>query len=152
MRRVLLGLVCLGVLALGQEGKAAGSREMVWRGSGGWGAGLPYAQLFDQGVPIRASGNIARIERVVPLTGMAEGCALSLRTREQVLRVHLGPVWYLERQDFPLEIDDKVEVSGARTMLEGEVVLLATAVRKKDKILQLRNDKGLPLWSAWRNE
>lgn len=152
MQRVRTSLVGLVLLTLVGGAAEGATREVVWRGSGGWGAGMPYAQHFERGNREKLNGTVVRMERIVPLPGMADGYGLTLRTREQPMSVHLGPVWYLERQDFPIEVDDVVEVLGVRVVLEGQTVLLATEVRKKGKVLSLRSEAGLPLWSAWRNQ
>ena len=49
-----------------------------------------------------------------------------------------------------LGLKDVVEVRGARFMLEGKNVMAAFEVRYKDKVLLLRDEDGIPYWSAWR--
>ena len=113
---------------------------------------MPYARLFVDGSRLQVRGEVVRLQRVVPMAGMADGYALLLRNRAETFTVHLGPAWYLERQDFPFDVADSVEVSGSRVILAGQPVLMAIEVRKKGKVLLLRNSDGLPHWSAWRNE
>lgn len=148
-RRVLGGGVLLASLLLAAAALAA-PRDVVWRGSGGWGAGMPYADAFDRSRMLHLSGEVVRLERVIPQPGMAEGYALSLRVRDQVHTVHLGPAWFLERQDLSLEPHDVVEVAGARIVFGGQSLLLAAEVVKNGQVLLLRDEQGLPLWSAWR--
>lgn len=146
-RRIWLGLACSGLLLLTT---GAVTKEVAWRGSGGWGAGMPYSALYEGAREIRLSGEVVRIERVVPLAGMAEGYALILRIRDQLQTVHLGPVWFLERQDYSVETHENVTVVGAQIQLEGQQVLMAKTLLKSGRALQLRDDAGLPVWSSWR--
>lgn len=140
-------LFCLGLLA---TTVVAGAKEPTWRGSGGWGAGMPYSSRFDASSMTRFGGEVQRIERVVPLVGMAEGYALVVRQRDQVQTVHLGPAWFLERQDISVEPHDQVEISGSRVVLDGQAVIMAATMVKHGRLLQLRDGEGLPVWSSWR--
>jgi hypothetical protein len=142
-------LLLCGVLA---APVAAAPREVEWRGSGGWGGGHPYALGFNKAATVKVSGEVMRLERVTPLPGMSDGYALLLKTRDETLQVDLGPAWYLERQDFSLEVRDAVTVSGARVRIGGRHVIMATSVAKRDKLLLLREADGLPLWSSWRQQ
>ena len=146
-RRMGLYLVAGVLLATVAQ---AGTKEPSWRGSGGWGAGMPYASLFDATRLIRVAGEVARIERVVPQVGMAEGYALVLRSRDQLQTVHLGPVWFLERQDYSVEAHEEVEIVGSRVSLDGQPVIVATVLITNGRTLQLRDAEGLPVWSSWR--
>jgi hypothetical protein len=120
------------------------------RGSGGWGAGLPYGRLYDEGMRQSLEGDVVWVKRLQPGEGMADGLHLLLRTREETISVHLGPLWYLERQDFGLAAGDRVEVAGSRVTYEGQPALLAAVVKKADKVLLLREANGFPRWSAWQ--
>jgi hypothetical protein len=72
-------------------------------------------------------------------------------TNEEI-PVHLGPAWYILCQDMNLNLKDIVEVRGARFSLEGKNVMAAFEVRYKDKVLLLRDEDGIPYWSAWRKK
>lgn len=146
-RQIWLGLLGCGLWAATSW---AAAKEASWRGSGGWGAGMPYAERYDAARRTTVTGEVVRVERVVPQPGMAEGYALVLRSREQLQTVHLGPVWFLERQDYAVEAHDQVEVSGSRVQLDGQTVVIAAALVKNGRVLYLREEDGLPVWSSWR--
>lgn len=148
MRKGLAGVVLLGGCLL--CGGASAAEPMAWRGSGGWGAGLPYSRMYDVAAVQTVRGEVVRLEKLIPLEGMADGLHLLLRNREETVSVHLGPVWFLERQEFSLEPGERLEVVGSRVVFEGRPALLAAEVKKADKVLRLREESGLPLWSGWR--
>lgn len=126
------------------------AKNIAWKGSGGWGIGLPYNKTFDVRRIHKLEGKLYRFERLVPESGMAEGLELVLKNATEMITVHLGPKWYLERQEFPLQKGEYIEVTGSRTNFDGEEIIIAVEVRTKDKSLKLREPNGVPLWSAWR--
>jgi hypothetical protein len=71
------------------------------------------------------------------------------KDRGQV-HVHLGPVWYLERQEFDLEPGQEVTVQGIRLEEKGASRLIAAQVTVGDSVLLLRDAEGRPMWEAWR--
>jgi len=141
-------LLCFGLLLLAVT-VSAGS-ELQGRGSGGWGAGLPYGRLYDPTTLRSLRGEVVWIKKLVPSDGMADGLHLLLKMREEAIPVHLGPLWFLERQDFTLVAGDAIEVVGSRVTFEGMPALIAAEVKKDDNVLRLREPGGFPLWSAWR--
>ncbi|PLX83231.1 MAG: DNA-binding protein [Desulfuromonas sp.] len=131
-------------------GQALAADGIRWRGSGGWGAGLPYGRNYDPAAEQSLQGTVMRLDRSAPVRGMADGLHLILKTRDGQVSVHLGPVWFLERQDFSLEEGSSVEVVGSRVIFDGASVLIARQVKKADKVLVLRDGEGFPRWSGWR--
>lgn len=134
------------------QSHAATGSDLQWRGSGGWGAGLPYGRHFDPALIKDVAGEIVAVERFTPLPGMAEGVLMQLRTPEEIIGVHLAPLWFLERQDVAMTVGSRVTVHGSRTRIDGKAVMLAIRVTGSGRVLTLREESGLPLWSAWRQE
>lgn len=99
--------------------------------------------------PFDQSGKVVRVFSETLADGMHPGMALLLETKSRgQVHVSLGPVWYLERQDFELAPGDEIRVRG---MCEEEAArLVAYQVTKGDHILALRDDQGRPYWEAWR--
>jgi diadenosine tetraphosphate (Ap4A) HIT family hydrolase len=75
---------------------------------------------------------------------------MNTKTRGQV-HVHLGPVWYLERQEFELKPGDEVKVKGMCEQETGaKKEIIAYELSKGDYVLSLRDSQGRPNWEAWR--
>jgi hypothetical protein len=70
-------------------------------------------------------------------------------TKEGPLPVHLGPAWYLDRQQTRIKTGEKVSVRGARSKMNGQDVLIAEIVKRGGQNMRLRNENGHPVWSAW---
>jgi hypothetical protein len=69
------------------------------------------------------------------------------------VHVHLGPVWYLERQEFDLKPGDEVRVKGMceqQKDKDGKLRLIAYELHKGGFVLHLRDSQGRPNWEAWR--
>jgi hypothetical protein len=78
--------------------------------------------------------------------GSHQGMFLTLQTAQETLEVHLGPAWYLEDQGFAIVPNSPVEVKGFRSDWQGESVLMASEVTQGDRVLQLRDADGYPIW------
>jgi hypothetical protein len=137
----LLGLLmCCGALpAPGwNQGRGQGFRP------------YPYAPYKMRGVwkPFDETGKVAQVltENLEDNMNYRMAVVLDNKTHRQVY-VHLGPVWYLERQGFELFPGDVVEVKGiCGTEENGRHRAIARELIKGDRILLLRDAKGRPYW------
>jgi hypothetical protein len=73
-----------------------------------------------------------------------------VRTDQETISVHLGPAWYVQRQDIKIVPGDKVEITGSRITYQGKPAIIAAEVKKGEEILKLRDENGFPAWSGWR--
>jgi hypothetical protein len=102
--------------------------------------------------PFDQSGKVVQVLTESLGDGMYPGMVVVVDTkaRGQVL-VSLGPVWYLERQEFELIPGDQVQVKGmCETEQGGKLRVIAYELRKGDHALYLRDSQGRPSWEAWR--
>jgi hypothetical protein len=146
-RTVAMAMIALGLMVNSSQAQMA----MKWIGSEGWGQATPYERLFNQyGLQV-ITGSIYKIDTVTPMSGMSTGIQLVIRTptREE-LPVHLGPAWYIRRQDMNIGLNDNVEIRGARFSLGGKNVVAAFELRTNDKVLLLRDEDNVPYWCGWR--
>jgi len=121
-----------------------------WRGSGGWGMGSSYQRMYNPATVETVSGVVESVEKITPMKGVHSGIHIVLKTDKETIAVHLGPEWYIERQDVKLEKGDKVVVKGSRITFEGKPVIIAAECKKGDNVLLLRDSAGLPAWAGWR--
>ncbi|HWP92104.1 MAG TPA: DNA-binding protein [Thermodesulfobacteriota bacterium] len=121
-----------------------------WRGSGGWGMGSQYNKMYNPKTVETISGEVVSVDKITPMKGMSYGIHLTLKTEKETISVHLGPGWFIERQDIKIEPKDKIEVTGSRITFEGKPAIIAAEVKKGDEILKLRDENGVPVWAGWR--
>ncbi|MDA8082758.1 MAG: hypothetical protein M0024_03750 [Nitrospiraceae bacterium] len=121
-----------------------------WRGSGGWGMNSSYQRMYNPATVETVTGTVQVVSRIIPIRGMRAGIHLTVRTDKEDIDVHLGPEWYIERQDTKIEQGDKVAIKGSRVVIDNKTVLIAAEVRKGESTLVLRDETGAPAWAGWR--
>jgi hypothetical protein len=121
-----------------------------WRGSGGWGMGSSYQRMYDPATVETVSGTVESINKITPMKGMNSGIHLVLKTDKETIDIHLGPEWYIERQDVKIEKGDKIEVKGSRVTFNGKPAIIAGELEKGDRVLILRDSAGIPAWAGWK--
>ena len=127
-------------------------RQLRRHAQQGWGRNTPYGKLFDPARLETIYGEVVRVTRFVPMPGMSEGIELLLQIGEEREAVHLGPSKFLTFDVAGIDPGDTVEVTGSKVELAGETVLLATSVRKGDMRIELRNQRGVPVWRRGSEE
>jgi hypothetical protein len=150
MQKKHVGIIVIMLLSLGLVTASYAQPGMHWRGSGGWGPGSQYGQMYDPQALETISGEIVRVDRIAPMSGMGGGVHVLVKTATETLDRHLGPRWYIENQDVQFAPKDHVEVHGSRVTVGGKPAIIAAAVQKGDGVLTLRDDQGVPPWSGWR--
>ncbi len=101
---------------------------------------------YDPASEVTLTGTIEEVREHPGMRG-GTGIHLALRTDQELLEVHLGPAAFLVSQDISLAPGDRVEVKGSRIQYENVDALLAREVKKGEKILTLRNERGQPVWA-----
>lgn len=99
----------------------------------------------------KISGRITRLRAETFSPYMEPGLAMDVQTPDRgLIHVHLGPLWFLDRQETDLKPGDEVTIHGFCYELAGQERLLAGEVKHKDHTLVLRDPQGRPYWEAWR--
>ena len=119
-----------------------------WKGSGGWGCQSQYQRMYDPQSEVKIKGVVEAVEQITPTKGMSYGIHLKVETDTETVAVHLGPAWFIERQDISIEKGDTIEVKGSRITFNGSPAIIAAEVEKGDKELKLRDENGFPVWAG----
>ena len=149
-RLIVVTMVALSVLA---ASVAVAQPWQGWKGCGGWcsGGGTGYGRMYDPAKAETVSGVVVSVTQVTPARRMGPGIAITLKTGEGDLAVHLGPQWFIERQDVKLVPGDKVEIKGVKAVRANQNIFIAGEVKKGDEVLVLRDSNGIPVWAGWRS-
>lgn len=118
-----------------------------WRGSTGWEPQSAYCRLYDTHTRVTLHGTVQRIDKIIPMEGMGAGMYLALKTDSEIIPVHLGPVWFVERQDVQFHTGDVVDVSGSRIVCQGKPAILAAVIQRGDDTVTFRTLNGKPAWT-----
>lgn len=78
------------------------------------------------------------------------GMHLAVKTAEGVFDVHLGPAAFVKKEGMTFAKGDVITVTGSKVPYDSAEAILAREVKKGEKTLVLRNQKGIPLWSRGR--
>jgi hypothetical protein len=148
MRKIgMIGLVAVFALTAMVTLSDAGPWK-GWKGSGGWGYKSQYQRMYNQQSAVEIKGVVEAVEQLTPGRGMSYGIHLKVKTDTETVAVHLGPAWFIERQDISIEKGDIIEVKGSRITFNGAPALIAAKVEKGDVGLRLRDDNGFPVWAG----
>jgi hypothetical protein len=146
LRHILIAvLVLLSVSSL-----AYSQRGMRGKGNRGSDPASQYNRLYDTKTVETISGDVTAIDTVAPSKRMAGGIHLTLKTDKETISVHLGPTWYMEKQDVKLAVGDKITVKGSRITYDEKPAIVAAEITRGGDTLKLRSDNGFPLWSRGR--
>ena len=116
----------------------------------GWGS--KYNNLYDVNTVETISGQVTVIDKVYSDNSNSYGVHLIIKTGSGDMAVHLGPGWYIEEQTVQINTNDNVTLTGSKVMYEGSQIIIAKEVNKSGQLLKLRDDKGIPVWSGWKNK
>ncbi len=105
------------------------------------------SRIYNQASLEEIEGKVLTVNKINSRRGRGSGVHLSVETPEATVEVHLGPEWYLEKQNFSVEPDDRIEVKGFKITASEIPAMVAVEVKKADRVLTLRNNHGIPLWS-----
>ena len=105
-----------------------------------------YSRMYDPNTIETIRGQVVGTNTFTPGRGMSQGMQLLVKTGNQTISVHLGPSWYLDRQDFSIKNGDEIEVTGSRIDFSGNPAIIAAEVRQGGKVLKLRDNNGIPVW------
>ena len=115
-----------------------------------WQTNSRYGQLYDTGNIVTVEGRVTRVERITPVQGMEPGVALIIEgNNNRTHTVHLGPAWFMERQQNQFSNGDQVRITGSRAKLQNEQFIMANIVEEGNRAMLLRDRKGVPAWDAW---
>ncbi len=149
MSRGIAVLATVAALGLLTASHAIAQRGLGGR-AGGWGPGSAYGRRYDVRTVETIQGRVVAVERFEPSKGMSPGVHLQVQTDKGRLSVHLGPAWYLDRQEVQIAAGDRIEVLGSRIEFGGKPAIVAAEVHRGDETLTLRDANGYPVWSGWR--
>jgi hypothetical protein len=119
-----------------------------WKGSGGWGFRSQYQRMYNPQTVVDVKGTVEAVEQITPQSGMSYGIHLKVKTDAEIISVHLGPAWFIERQDIKIEKGDTIEVKGSEVIFDGAAVIIAAEVKDGESVLKLRNEAGIPVWAG----
>jgi len=104
--------------------------------------------MYDPKTVETVKGEVVGVDKVTSHGGKGYGVNMTLKTEKESLSVEVGPGWYVEKQPVRIEAKDILEIRGSRVTSQGKVAMIAAEIKKKDQVLRLRDENGIPAWSG----
>ena len=142
-----ISVMCLLLLATAWGQGRTGPQE-----GGRWEPQGQYSKMFDPKNLETFSGEVTTVGQLTPGYGMSDRVWLGLQTDKHMILVILGPTWFHKVQNFKIEPKDQLEIKGSMITSMDEPMFIATEVKKRDRVLKLRDDSGYPVWSPPRQK
>ncbi len=149
-KRTIPMLAMMMVIAMILSSPSLAQQGTGWQQSRNWKTRSTKSRVYDPETVQTISGTVVGVEKIRPTAGLPYGVHLFLQTEAETLSVHLGPSWFIEEQDMIITRGDKLSITGSMISFEGREAIIATALTKDGRTLQLRGESGIPLWSGWR--
>ena len=70
---------------------------------------------------------------------------LKVEDKEYIL--HLGPLWYQEKDEYPFERDQAVKVTGVVEEIYGRLHIHPHTIESEGKSIKLVDEDGTPVWA-----
>ncbi len=113
------------------------------------GSGVKRLPRYNHATEMTVTGTVEEVQQHTRNSGWG-GTHLTMKTKDGMLDVHLGPSRFLAEKQFTFSKGDSLEVTGSKIPYDGGEALVAREVKKGDKTLTLRDASGIPLWSRGR--
>jgi hypothetical protein len=120
---------------------------------GGWEPNSPYNKIYNASELDKFKAWVVKVKEIVPMPGMSPGVALYVRESkdedDDLIEVHLCPVWYMGTKDIGIKRGDRVKIRGIWAEIKGKDVFMASKIKKGNFFaLKVRLTKdGTPFWT-----
>lgn len=103
---------------------------------------------YDPATETTVTGTVAEVKNTpAPGRGMG-GIHLVFDAPDGRVDVRVGPAAFVEGQHVTFAAGDSLTITGSKTTIDSQQVIVAREIRKGDQVLTLRNAQGFPLWSG----
>src|SRR5512143_419530 len=99
-------------------------------GMGGPGRGYHW---YDPAKAETIKGQVTQVTEFGSRNGMHKAVGLIVNAGGKTVNVHLGPQFYVEKQQVKIASGDQVEITGIRTMRGDQEIFVAGQVKKGDQ-------------------
>lgn len=133
--------VSLGIFSLVLAGVFLGQPD-----SPGWKGGGP-SDFYNPQTVVSVAGIVVSVT-APGAKGLPELVYLTLQTEKEKIVIFLGPSVAIDKLPVKINTLDKIQVTGSKTIWEGQPMIIAAEVKKGDHVLKLREPDGVPVWSG----
>lgn len=110
--------------------------------------GTAYDKSSNAKTTETVSGEVISVGKISLMNGTIHGIYVIVKTDEEKITIHLGPVWFVEDQEIKIKPKDQVEVKCSKITYQGKPAIIASEVKMGKEILKLRDEDGCPRWNG----
>jgi hypothetical protein len=126
------------------------SEHMSKKEMGGWELDGAYNQLYDLNEVDSFKATVVGFETEAPMAGMSKAVILLVRERpdDEIIKVHVCPLWFAKPSRIGVRKGDRVKVKGAWAEIDGKEVVMASKIKRSehDEFKVRLTSDGTPFW------
>lgn len=115
-------------------------------------------KMFDPNTVTTISGEIVSVDQITNprrnsqnsqnnnTQNNHQGIHLTLKSGGETIDVHVGPSWYLAKENMVLTAGDQITIKGSQVSQNNRSFFIAQEITKGNQVLILRDKDGIPLW------
>lgn len=107
-----------------------------------------YSRSFDPDNLEDVTGTVLEVLKTRDNSYDTRGIILLLDVEDEILEVHVGPTWFVERQIRAFKTGEELRVTGSVVPYHGEDVLVVQNITRGKKTYRFRQDDGSPYWES----
>jgi hypothetical protein len=111
--------------------------------------GIGYNRLYDASIVETFNGIVIAVKNFNPDGYIRNALRFDLKTKNDTISIHIGPLWYLNYKKFSIKKGDKVIVLGSKVVYSDKPAVIASHIQTNNTEIELRNSTGFPIWSQW---
>lgn len=111
--------------------------------------GMGYNRLYDASIVEIFKGIVLNVNTFNPDGYIRNAVRFALKTKDDIVSIHIGPSWYLNYKKFSIKEGDRVIVLGSKVVYSDKPAVIASHIQTGNTKIELRNSDGFPLWSQW---
>lgn len=107
-----------------------------------------YRRKFDPETITEFTGHVIEVYYSKESKHDTRGVILFLADEEDVMEVHLGPSWYIDRQLRHIKPGEELTVTGSVIEYKNQEVLVARDLQRGKHTYRFRDEEGSPYWDS----
>jgi hypothetical protein len=122
----------------------------------GWEVDSPYNRLYNVKEYEKFRAWVVGFKEEPPMPGMSPATIMIVKDGDDLIDVHIGPIWFAKPEDIGVKKGDRVKLKGVWAEVEGKDVFMASKIKKSDsdvfefKVRLTKN--GKPFWTMTKEE
>ncbi|HDP98862.1 MAG TPA: hypothetical protein ENN22_06730 [bacterium] len=73
---------------------------------------------------------------------------VDLKTKDEIMKVYIGPNWYLGNEKIEMKKDQSLTATGSKVTHNDQPLIIARTMKYDGKEITFRDDKGIPVWAG----